>query len=96
MHVTDKPKWMYEEPIKIKKTKKAKKEEPLRNEFIYDNQTSITNQIYEDDRRKKKELQKEIQRKNPYICDESETKYIIKKKKSSRCNLFKQEIKNYS
>lgn len=25
MHITDKPKWMYEEPIKIKKNKKPKK-----------------------------------------------------------------------
>ena len=46
MHVTDKPKWMYEEPVKVKKNKKTKKaeikmDERFRNEFIYDNQPPI-------------------------------------------------------
>lgn len=44
------------------------------------------NQFYQDEKRRKKELQKEVQREYPYIMEDDAAKYTIKKKKTSKCN----------
>lgn len=46
-------------------------------------------QVYQDEKRRKKELQKEVQREHPYIMADESTNYVIKKKKTTKCkNLF--------